>query len=315
MCDLAEKGQDTTATVQSLHALGTTLAFMGRLVEARDALERIFVVQPLGQQRSGGSLYLLDPCVTSLSMLARLLACLGYLDQAIEKAATSVQFAERLAHPHSIAYATLWVGWIHHARGDNEQSCQHLEMAMELGREHGLALILEWGRVVRGSALARLGRVREGISEIRKSVSNQQSVHALLERSYCLTLLADALGRQGAHKEALASCDEALEFAQRTWGRCYQAEAHRVRGESLLALGGSAQFAAVEAEYETALELARERQCRLLELRAAVSYFRLQQEMGNTLRASEVLAGVAGWFVEGDGCPALFEARRLLEAG
>jgi adenylate cyclase len=269
---------------------------MGRLVEALYALERIFVLQPVSGQRPGGSLYLLDPRVTSLSMLARLHAYLGYLDQSLDKASESVGLAKQLAHPPSIAYATFWLGWTHHARAAYDQSCRHLERAMTLAREHGLPPILEWGRVVRGSAWARTGRVQEGIAEIRRSLRNQQSIHSLLERSYCLTLLAEALFSHGAHKEALAACDEALEFGRRTGGRCYEAETHRVRGEAMFALGG------------------REQDCRLLELRTAVSYFRFQQALCNPVRGREVLAEVAGWFVAGAGCPILTAARKLLDA-
>jgi hypothetical protein len=71
--EVAEASGDPIAVVQSLHALGTTLAFMGRLAEGRQALERIFAAYPLSQHEFHGSLYVLDPFVTSLSMLARLL--------------------------------------------------------------------------------------------------------------------------------------------------------------------------------------------------------------------------------------------------
>jgi tetratricopeptide (TPR) repeat protein len=308
MRDLAESTRETTATVQSLHAFGTTLAFMGRLNESREALERIFTIQPLSQQ-SAGPVYLLDPSVTSLSMLARLLALMGYLDQAMERAALSVEAAQRLAHPQSIAYATFWVGWVHHARGEYEQCCRHVEPAMSFSQEHGLALFQEWGRVVRGSALMHLGRVTEGIAEIRKSMANQQSMGSLLERSYCLTLLAEALARQGANEEAVMLCDEALEFGRRTEGRCYEPETHRIRGELLIARG---DVPAAEREFQKALRSAQERECRLLELRAAVSYYRLQEKVGDRAAGREVLTRVARWFVEGDSCPTLSEARSLI---
>jgi tetratricopeptide (TPR) repeat protein len=231
---VAEASGDRIAVVESLHALGTTLAFMGRLAEAREALERIFATYPLSQHVFHGSLYVLDPCVTSLSMLARLLAYMGYLDMAMEKAAESVELANCLAHPQSLAYATLWVGCIHHTRGEYLESFPHLESAMVLSREHDLPQILEWGRIMRGSALTHVGRATEGIFEIRKSLDRQYVMHSLIERSYCLTLLAEALAREGGQTEALALCDEAAEFARRTEGRCYESETHRVRAELLL---------------------------------------------------------------------------------
>lgn len=227
---------DPASIVESLHALGTTLAFMGDLVDAREALEQVFTLSPIGEHRFCGSLYVLDPCVTSLSMLARVLARMGFLDEAVEKAVTSVHLANHLAHPPSLAYATFWVGWIHHARGEYPEACSHLEAAMALSRIHGLPQILEWARVVRGSSLAHLGKVAEGVAEIRTSLDRQLAMRCLLERPYCLTLLAEALLLAGGHREALALCDMALTISRETMGRSYDAETRQTREKILLAL-------------------------------------------------------------------------------
>ena len=104
---------------------------------------------------------------------------------------------------------------------------------MSLSRKHGLPQITEWGRVVRGSCLARLGRVEEGISEIRTSLDNQLAMRCLLERPYCLTLLADALLTAGSAQEAVAICDEALRIAHETQGRSYEEETRRIRRAAL----------------------------------------------------------------------------------
>src|SRR5207248_2100994 len=71
MRQLAAASQEPIANAASLHALGTTLAFMGRTAEAREALESIFTTNPVDQHSFHGSPYdyALDPCVTSLSML------------------------------------------------------------------------------------------------------------------------------------------------------------------------------------------------------------------------------------------------------
>ena len=241
MRQVADALDNPASIMVSLHALGTTLAFMGDLAGAREALERTLTLSPIGQFR--GSLYVLDTGVTSLSMLARVLARMGFLDEAVERAVTSVDLAKRLAHPPSLAYATFWVGWIRHARGDHSEACRHLEAAMDLSLTHGLPQILEWGRVVRGSSLAHLGRVAEGISEMRKSLDNQLAMRCLVERPYCLTLLAEALLQVKGYPEALALCDEALKIGREKQARSYEAETNRVRGEISRALsrGGDAQ--------------------------------------------------------------------------
>ncbi|MBL8291767.1 MAG: AAA family ATPase [Bryobacterales bacterium] len=308
----ADALQYPPAIVESLHALGTTLAFLGRLPEARQALEGIFELAPVSKHEFRGSLYVLDPLVTSLSMLARLLTLMGHLDLSMEKAAESLALANRLAHPHSLAYATFWVGWIFHTRGDHAQSCPHLESAMALGQSHGYPLIVEWGRVVHGSALAHLGKYAEGIAEIRNSINLQEAMGSRVDRSYCLTLLAEALLAHGETAEALQLCDDALELVRSTEGRCYEPETRRVRAEALLTAYGEERQEEAEAELAGAIQQAQQAECRLLHLRAAVSYATFKRRTGDTAEARNVLEDIVRWFPPDAECPPLALAQKLL---
>lgn len=109
MRDLADRLDDQRSITESLPALGTTLAFMGDVTGARDALERIFELSPIGEHRYCGSLFVLDPCVTSLSMLARVLARMGQLDDALGRAVASLDLANGL--PIRRASPTRSSGW------------------------------------------------------------------------------------------------------------------------------------------------------------------------------------------------------------
>jgi predicted ATPase len=228
MRQLAEELGNTVALIESHHALGTTLAFMGKLAEARIALEKALEMAGEGARKFKGSVYILDTYVSSLSMLARVLARMGFLDEAMEKAVTSVNVANGLTHPPSAAYATFWVGWIHHARGEYAEACVHLQSAMDLSRAYGMPQFIEWGRVLRGSSLAYLGKVDEGISEMRKSLDNQLAMRCLVERPFCLMLLAEALLTANRKTEALELCDQARQIAERTEARSYEAEIERL---------------------------------------------------------------------------------------
>jgi hypothetical protein len=151
-----------------------------------------------------------------------------------------------------------------------------------------------------------------GISEIRKSLDHQHAMRSLLDRSYCLTLLAEALGAEGTCEAALGFCEEALEFGQRTGGRCYEPETHRVRGEMSLGMGDDARLPEAEGEFECALHLARQAQCRLLEIRAAVSYLRLRRRLSDVTGGRAVLTEVLSAFTEGLDSPLVSAARKLL---
>jgi predicted ATPase len=137
-------------------------------------------------------------------------------------------------------------------------------------------------------------------------------MRSYLERSYCLTLLAEALLQQGSAREALQLCDEALEYGKRTEGRSYEPEVHRIRGEALLAIGRTSGMEAARAEIHLALQLADQRVCRLLGLRAAVSYYRLQNETGSGSEGSEALAKAVASFSCRSRWPLLDEARQFL---
>lgn len=315
MRQVAESLNDQFAMTEALFAGGSTLGFLGRWADAKRTLERVFEAYPLSEHSLRASLYVLDPCVGSLSMLARVLAFAGDMDQAITRAAEAVDLANRLSHAPTLAYATFWIAFVHHVRQEDAAAIPLLESSMTLSREHGLPLFVEWGRMLLGSALTRTGKVAEGIATIRKSIDRQTAMGSWLERSYCLTLLAQALkgeGRQEAD-EALRLCDEAIEFARRTGGRCYEPEIHRVRGDILLSLGHDSRLAEARGELERALQLAREAGCRLLELRAALSYFHLQRRAGDRDPGREVLAAVLGDLTEGTATPLVQEAVNALQ--
>ena len=297
--------------VTSLHALGTTLAFMGRLPEAREALERILALTPPEQHELRGSLYVLDPLVTTLSMLGRLLTLMGDGEAAQARATESVTLANRLGHPHSLAYATFWTGWILQFQGWHAASLEALESTMKLGRTHGFPLIVEWARVVRGSALVHLDRRDEALAEIRKSIERQDAMGSKLERAYCLTVFAEAMLRNGQSNEAIEKCDEALVLSQRTGGKCYDTETLRVRGEALLAQFGPSRRTEAEADFLHAIQQAREWRCTLLELRAAMSYHRCQCAAGDGAAARLDLERAAASFRPIE-APLAGEAKRQL---
>jgi tetratricopeptide (TPR) repeat protein len=239
MSRVAASQNDPEFLIQSLHATGTSLAFMGRVREARVALEQGIQLLASPQRKSRRSLYILDTSVTLLCMLARVLARLDLRDEALEKAQASLEVANRLEHPPSVAYATFWMGWVYHAREEYAMACGPLEAAMELSRKYGLPQFLEWSRVLAGSCLAHLGKITEGIAEMRLSVDNQLSMRCMLERPFCLTLLAEGLLLNGAYADALKLCDEALAIAERTGGKSYDSHTIRIRERILSKLAAN----------------------------------------------------------------------------
>ncbi len=101
---------------------------------------------------------------------------------------------------------------------------------------------------------------------------------------------------------------EAMEAAEQTGGRYYEAELYRLKGELLMALAQENR-AQAEACFRQAIEMAHRQQAKSFELRAAVSLTRLLRNE----EAREDLAEIYGWFTEGFDTKDLREAREILD--
>jgi len=92
----------------------------------------------------------------------------------------------------------------------------------------------------------------------------------------------------------------------------YEAELHRTRGELLL-MQEIPDERNAEDEFRKAIEIARRKQAKSLELRATVSLSRLWQKQGKKEEARNILSEIYGWFTEGFDTGDLKEAKAILE--
>ena len=68
-----------------------------------------------------------------------------------------------------------------------------------------------------------------------------------------------------------------------------------------------------EDHFRRALEIAREQEAKMWELRAALSLARLWAEQGKRQKACDLLAPIYDWFTEGFDTPDLKDAKALLD--
>ncbi len=317
----AEQSGDPTVLVEALHAKGSALGFMGNMAEGCAYLERVFEIYHADQAVFYAAVYLLDPGVTTKAMLSRFYAPLGDTERAHRNAEEAVVRAKSLVHPPSIAYATFFLGWFYHAIGDVEKALETVETAMQLSREHGLYQIVEWGRVVRGRMLVSMGKVAEGVKEMKRSLDTQAMMHSFLERPYCLAMYAEGLAAAGQPEEALRQLHEAAAIMDRTEERSYEAEILRIKGELLAKMarenrattaanerqmGNSMIPPEAEETFARALTVARAHKARVFEVRILTTLAKLDPAYRETLhkRVAE--------FPEGDANRYLQDARLLL---
>ena len=130
-------------------------------------------------------------------------------------------------------------------------------------------------------------------------------------RPHQLAPLSQSYQHHGREEEQLTTLADALVLVDKTDERWWEAELHRLKGESLWR---HANPDAVEVErcFQKALEVARHQEAKFLELRATVSLTRLWQRLGRRAEAYDLLSRIYGWFPEGFDTPDLQEAQALL---
>jgi predicted ATPase len=163
--------------------------------------------------------------------------------------------------------------------------------------------------VFQGWCLTMLGQREKGITQLTRGLAAYR-VHGRLHLPPFLTLLADAYREVQQPQNGLRQLEEAIAVTDRTQGRYYEAEMHRVRGELYLSMHDDG---AAEASFRKAIKVAQHQSAKTWELRAAMSMARLWRDQGKRLQARELLAPVYGWFAEGFDTCDLKEAKALLD--
>jgi class 3 adenylate cyclase/predicted ATPase len=316
---IAQNVQDPALLVEGHHALWPALFFLGEFALTRAHLEQGIALYDSQQHGSRAFFYGgHDPGVCCQDFWALILYFLGYPDQALKKVHEALTLARELSHPLSLAVTLYYAARLHQARRERQEAQEQAETLIALSREQEFALMLAWGIIYRGWALAEQGQVEEGIAQIRQGLTASQATGAEVARPHFLALLAESCGKGGQTEEGLSALTEALGIVHKNGEREYEAELYRLRGELMLAQSSVQRLASsVQKEAEEcflkAIEIARRQQAKSLELRAATSCARLWHQQGKPKEAHAMLAEIYNWFTEGFDTKDLQEAKTLLE--
>jgi predicted ATPase len=142
------------------------------------------------------------------------------------------------------------------------------------------------------------GRAPEAVADLQRGIETMKVLGAELFRPYSLYLLADALGQAGDVAGALEALDRADLTMQQHDERWWEPEQLRLRGELLARLGVDRRPEA-DACVWRAVEIARAREAKSLELRAVTSLARMRAQTERRDETRALLARTYGWFAEG----------------
>ena len=304
--DLAQQLNEPVLLVRAQAEIGKALVVTGDFLKARTYLDAAVVFYDRQPSRVSGHRNSFDPEMICRSYTAMALLGLGYLDQAVVRAREAFDVATDLSHAFSRVGALHTTTILHQVRRE-PQRVQHVaQQLVELATEHGFQVYAALGRIQLGWAQTELDGSTAGIDLSRYGIAAYRATGAMLMVPYFLTRLAESYARIGATEQGLATLEQALRTVMQTGERFWEAELYRLQG--LFWQATPHREAEAERCFHQALTIARQRQMKLLELRAALNLHMMAQATGSSAATREQLAALYGWFTEGFDTPDLEDA-------
>jgi class 3 adenylate cyclase/predicted ATPase len=306
-----EKRQDAPQQLMGHRAFGMSLFYMGNFVDACDHLRAAIELYNATPLPPLATVFSQDQKATAQAYLALAFILRGDIRRGLELGHDAAAYAERLRHPHSLAYVLAFLAGAYVLCNEPDAARPIAERTIAISTEHGFPLWLAGARLMRGWTLVEQGDTEQGLEEIRHSMVALEATGALSWVQFARYLLAQALAKAGQFRDAAQLVDQTLAALAGTSGRWCEAELHRLRGDLLLRCDA---FAAAEACYEDAIAVAERQGARLWQLRAANGLAACWHVQGKTLQAHDRLARLCASFDESIAGADLERAKALLDA-
>ena len=219
--------------------------------------------------------------------------------------------ARELDHPFTLVFTLVFLSWVYSTFRNANKTLELTDEAIAVSTQYSFELGLAWATASQGWALAENGQ-EEGVGRLISGLSAVRATGESVTTIDMLSLLAEIYLRKKRFSEGLAAIEDAQKTAVTQEELFWQAELFRLKGELLL---GQSDQSLNEAEqcFCKALEIARNQNAKMLELRAATSLARLWKKLNQLDEAKSILSSVYSSFTEGFGSPDLIEAKTVLE--
>src|SRR5262249_51965298 len=315
LLNVAEARGDRPALINAMRGRAMILFFLGRMVDARDEIERAVKVFSASQEadrmaaRAAGQ----DAGVAMLALMSWVLWVLGDVDGAVTRIAAALERADAVHHAHTHAYAWYYASVLHALRGEPAIAQAYAERCLAISEQHEFRQWLGLSRSIRDicAAESAASKASDGrLDEVKSALDEYQRAGYQLGITAQFVLLGPAFLLRNEPEAALALIDHGLSIVSRNGERFLEAELYRLKAGALLMRG--APDAEAEVWLDQALRTARSQQARSLELRAASDLARLWMKQGKRAEAHDVLASIYGRFSEGFDTRDLNEAKAVL---
>jgi predicted ATPase len=309
---LAHKRNDIGDLMLGQWALGSALFWMGEFVPARQQMEASLANYDPALIEAKVFSSQAAPTVNNTMYLCWTLWILGFPDKAVERGGEALRDARGSGHALSLSMALFWNGVVKMYRGELDAARAHARELLTITARYGIVYFAVCGIVLDGAIMVAAGDAKSGIQRMQKALAEFRTMRGGLGVPWVMALTADGYLRNGAFKEALGAVTMGLAVTQVEGERHWEAELHRVKGETLLA-SPDAEAGQTEAAFRQAIEVAQRQKALSLELRAAMALGRLLAALGERAQAADCVAGVYARFTEGFNTADLVAARALIE--
>ena len=312
---VAEARGERSALLNAMRGMAMILLFMGRVVEAHEAIERAFEAFEASQEaekqgaRSAGQ----DAGVAALALMSWTLWLLGHVDLASARMDEAIRRADSSEHPHTRAYAFYYASVLHALRGEGAIARECAETCLALSEEHGFRHWRGLSRAMRGVSTAMVDPGSSALEEVLRAVAEYRSAGYQLGITVLYVLLCRALLVFAQSEAALEVIEQALQTAERNSEGIFEAELYRLKAQALAAAGGPDAEAQASSLLDRAAIIARGQGARSLELRIATDLAARWCTQGRRQAALDLLAPTYGWFREGFGSEDLKHASELID--
>ncbi len=307
LIEIARRGRDSGQLLEAHHTLWATLVGMGQLKAAVDHAQQGLALYNRERHATHVSLYGgHDPGTCCRYYLALSHWALGYPERALATVREAARLAETLGHAMTSTITLWFLAFIQYECGEHGAAVVTAERIQAIVEAHNfpawaadVAVVLEAARGQHADAVS--------LDALYHRLSGMHSTSWRYAISVCL--LAKRFGDAGVPArglEVLASLGD----AERT--SYYGSEVYRIEGELRRLVAFDAADVSARC-FEQAVALARRRELRSLELRAATSLARLWRDRGRRDEAHRLLAGAYDSFTEGLDTLDLRSAHALLD--
>jgi predicted ATPase/class 3 adenylate cyclase len=292
--------------------MGACLFWLGDFGLSAKHMERVLNIYVPEAHECTAAVAVYDMQTVALIYLSLDLFALGHPEQALSRSKQALMSSKNQSHRQGYAFALSITALLHLLHRAESKALRVLDELISLAAEQRFQFWLTVADILRGHALCACGETRAGLALARKGLADQIAGGSHLNETCYLGLLAQSCERAGEVDEALVLLATALETAEATGERWFEAELHRLKGTWLMTHRRGDQKEA-EAHLLRAMSVARGQNAKMLELRAATNLCRFWRDQGKRAEGNRLLTGVYGWFIEGFDTTDLQDARALLE--